>query len=109
MLFSIEERWLSTTYCEVSIDIDKETLKLELKQLIISECDKEDEFSAEDILDQELLVGIDARLELDSLDTLQVSLAIKKHYKVRIEGSKNGRKAFASIDAMADYIINEMD
>ena len=108
MLFLIEKRWLRTTYCEVSIDIDKEALKVELKRLIISECDKDDEFSAEDISDEELLVGIDARLELDSLDTLQVSLAIKKRYKVRIEGSKNGRKAFASINAMADYILNEM-
>jgi acyl carrier protein len=88
-----------------AVAADKKQLMLELKQLIITECDKEDEFSAEQISDQESLVGAEARLELDSLDTLQLSLAIKQRYKVRIEGSKEGRKAFASVDAMADYIL----
>lgn len=84
---------------------DIEQLKRELKQLVITECDKEDEFNAEQISDQESLVGAEAQLDLDSLDTLQISLAIKQRYKVRIEGSKEGRQAFASISAMAEYIL----
>lgn len=92
-----------------AVAVDKKQLMLELKQLIITECDKADEFSAEQITDQESLIGSESRLELDSLDTLQLSLAIKQRYKVRIEGSKEGRKAFASIDAMADYILAGTD
>lgn len=88
-------------------NIDKDKLKLELKQLIITECDKEDEFSIDDISDLELLVGSESNLALDSLDTLQISLEIKQRYKVRIEGNKHGRQAFASIDAMADFILTE--
>lgn len=91
----------------MSVEIDRQTLKYQLKQLIITECDKDDEFAAEDISDQEPLVGSEASLELDSLDTLQISLAIKQHYKVRIEGNKEGRQAFASINAMADFILSE--
>ena len=87
------------------MSIDRETLKRELKHLIIIECDKEDEITVDEISDDEVLVGSDANLDLDSLDTLQLSLAIKKAYKVRIEGAKEGRTAFASINAMADYIL----
>jgi acyl carrier protein len=87
------------------VSIDREELKQALKQLIIIECDKEDEFTVADISDDEALIGSQTNLALDSLDTLQLSLAIKKAYNVRIEGAKEGRIAFASINAMADYIL----
>ena len=43
-------------------------------------------------------------LDLDSLDGLQIALAVKERYGVRIEGGPDGRKAFASISALADFI-----
>ena len=85
--------------------MNKQTLIAELKSLILIECDKEDEISVADITDDEALIGGNTQLALDSLDTLQLSLAIKKAYDVRIEGVKEGRKAFSSINAMADYIL----
>lgn len=89
--------------------MDREVLKHELKQLIIFECDKEDEVTVSDITDDEVLVGSDAPLALDSLDVLQLSLAVKAAYKVRIEGAVDGRQAFASINAMADYILERQN
>ena len=86
---------------------EREALKLGLKKMIITECDKEDECTVDDITDDEALIGSEANLGLDSLDTLQISLAIKKNYKVRVEGVKDGRKAFSSINAMADYILEK--
>ena len=85
--------------------MDNDVLKNDLKTLILAECDKEDEFVIADISDDEGLVGSEAALELDSLDTLQMSLAIQRDYGVRIEGAKEGRVAFASINALADYIV----
>lgn len=85
--------------------MNRDTLKHDLKKMIIIECDKEDDFTVEDISDDETLIGSQASLELDSLDTLQLSLAIKQAYNVRVEGAKEGRIAFASINAMADYIL----
>ena len=85
----------------------KQTLIKELKQLIITECDKEDEVGIDDISDDETLVGDETFLGLDSLDTLQLSLAIKKVYNIRIEGGIDGRTAFASVSAMADFILNK--
>lgn len=82
-----------------------EQLKQDLKAMIIDECGKEDDFEVADISDDEILVGPDAPLDLDSLDTLQISMAVKKAYKVRIEGGKEGRQALASIQALAEYIL----
>lgn len=82
---------------------DKTALMAELKDMIVAECDAE--FVAADIGDDERLIG--EGLNLDSLDALQIALAIKEGYGVRIEGGPDSRKAMASVSALADYIIAE--
>lgn len=72
-----------------------------LKRVVIEECDKDIE-PADMPVDEPLMGG---SLDLDSLDALQVSLALQKQYGVRIEGGPDGRKAFASLNALADFII----
>jgi acyl carrier protein len=77
-------------------------LKRALKVLIIEECDK-DELTPEDIGDQQPLLG--EALDLDSLDVLQICMAIKKQYNVRIEGNTAARRALKNIDALAATIV----
>lgn len=84
--------------------MDDHELKEALKQLLVSECDKEDELDWATISDDEPLIGEASRVGMDSLDALQMSLAVQQHYGVRIEGSRDARKAFRSIDALAGYI-----
>ncbi|VAW90096.1 hypothetical protein MNBD_GAMMA17-1632 [hydrothermal vent metagenome] len=86
---------------------DKRKLTDDLTALIIDECEKDDEFTAEEVDINKPLMGPESQLELDSLDTLQISLALLKCYGVRINGSKDGRIAFSSIDALANFIIKE--
>lgn len=86
--------------------MDKPQLEQQLKQLILRECDKEDDFDWQEIDTQELLFGQDSRVQMDSLDALQVSLALQQQYGVRIEGAKDGRRVLASIATIADYIRN---
>ena len=57
-------------------------LRLELKTLIVEACDKDCDPTS--IGDDELLFGPEAPLQLDSLDALQVSMAIKKKYGLRL-------------------------
>jgi len=83
--------------------VNKEQLKQELKKIIVEECDKDVEPSS--IADDELLIG--GAMELDSLDALQISLAIKSRYGVRIEGGPRARSAFQSINSLADVILAE--
>lgn len=78
-------------------------LKLRLKQLIIDECDK-DELTAGDISDSEPLLG--GELDLDSLDVLQICMAVKKEYGVRIEGNTAARRALKNIDTLAQTIVD---
>lgn len=52
----------------------------------------------------EPLFGLDARLDLDSLDGLQLSVAIQKRYGVRMADSKDLRRALASLTILASYI-----
>ncbi|AXH11248.1 phosphopantetheine-binding protein [Halarcobacter bivalviorum] len=82
-----------------------EKLKLELKELIIEECDKDIE--AEEISDDEILFGSDSKLELDSMDALQISMALHKKYGIDANDSKKLRKIMASINTLADYIQPE--
>jgi len=55
--------------------------------------------------EDEPLFGPDARLDLDSLDALQLSMAIQKRYGVRMPDSKETRRALASIAHLADHLL----
>ena len=52
----------------------------------------------------EPLFGPDSRLDLDSLDGLQLSVAIQKKYGIRLADSKDLRRALASLTILASYI-----
>ena len=77
----------------------------ELKQLIINSLDLED-LSVEDIDSQEALFN--EGLGLDSIDALELGLAIRKKYDVRIDAEKDDVvKIFASVSALAEFIESE--
>lgn len=80
-------------------------LKHALKELIIEECDRP-ELNPADITDDQRLLG--GKLDLDSLDVLQICMAIKAQYGVRIEGSTDARKAMASINTLAQTIRDRL-
>jgi acyl carrier protein len=79
----------------------------DLKVLIIDECDKRDEVDLADFTDDMPLFGNKSLLALDSLDALQVSMAIQKKYGVRIEGSSLARKVMQSVTTLAQYVAGE--
>lgn len=81
--------------------MDRDTLKAELKVLIIEECDKDIEPG--DIGDDAILIG--GELDLDSLDALQIAMAVKTRYGVRIEGGPDARRALQSVNTLADTIL----
>ncbi len=77
-------------------------LKYELKKLIIQECEKECEI--DDIDDDEVLFGAESKLELDSMDALQISMALNKKYGLKTTDSKELRKIMKSINTLAAYL-----
>lgn len=80
-------------------------LKHAIKELIIKECQKD--LKPDDLLDDVPIVGSESVLQLDSLDLLQVSMALQHNYGVRLDDSKEARRVMVSINALADYIRPE--
>lgn len=74
----------------------------EVKQLILEAADKEE--PAGGLSADEPLFGPESRLLLDSLDALQISMAIQKRYGVRMPDSKETRRALASLAHLADHL-----
>jgi acyl carrier protein len=82
-------------------DSEFDSLKQALKEMVIRECGKD--VAPAQIGDDEQLIG--GPLELDSLDALQICLAVVEGYGVRIEGGKDARKALVSITTLAQTIV----
>ncbi len=82
-----------------------EVLHNELKQLIIDALNLED-ISIEDIETEAPLFG--DGLGLDSIDALELGLAIKKKYNLVIDADdSNTRQHFASVASLANYISSK--
>jgi acyl carrier protein len=77
-------------------------LTARLKQLIVVKLKLED-VRPEDIPDDEPLIG-SPRLGLDSIDALELVLAIEKEFRVKIGSSEESRLALGSIRSLADYL-----
>ena len=54
--------------------------------------------------DDEPLFGPESRLDLDSLDALQVSMTIQQRFGVRMPDSKETRRALSSIAHLAAHL-----
>lgn len=81
-----------------------EALKLEIKRLLVEALDLRSK-RAEDIADDAPLFG--GGLGLDSLDALQLAVALEERYGHEIPEGENGRRIFASVSAIADYVASK--
>lgn len=78
------------------------SLHHEIKQMIIESLDLED-IDAEDIIDDEPLFV--EGLGLDSIDALEVGLALQKRYGIKLKAdSDETRQYFASVDALVSLV-----
>lgn len=80
-------------------------LKQEIKEMIISSLELED-VKPEDIKDDAPIFG--EGLGLDSIDALELGVAIKKKFNVKLSAeNSDSRKHFASVNALAEFISAE--
>lgn len=79
-------------------------LKTEIKQLIIDSLNLED-IAVGDIDDDVALFG--DGLGLDSIDALELGLALQKRYDVKINAeSEETRSHFATVDSLASFVTS---
>jgi acyl carrier protein len=77
-------------------------LQLEIKQLIIESLGLED-IGPDDIQAEQTLFG--EGLGLDSVDALELGLAVQKRFGVKIDAdAKDTRKHFANVNSLAAFI-----
>lgn len=75
---------------------------LRLKNLIITTL-KLDGIRPEDIPDDEPLIG-SPRFGLDSIDALELVLALEKEFGVKIGSSEESRQALATVNTLAAFL-----
>jgi acyl carrier protein len=76
-------------------------LRNDIKQLIISSLNLEDT-TPESIKDDAPL--FQEGLGLDSIDALELAVAIERRYRVTIPDEAVGKKVFSSVNALAAYV-----
>lgn len=82
--------------------MEHDALKLDLKRLIIEELDLRDQ-TPESIDDDTPLFG--EGLGLDSLDALQLAVAIEERFGIVIPEDDRAKEIFASVSALAKYVV----
>ncbi|HKT67379.1 phosphopantetheine-binding protein [Burkholderia sp. 22313] len=83
-----------------------DTLKLQIKQLLIEMLDLSD-MTADDIDDDAPLFSTDG-IGLDSVDALEVGIMLRKKFQLTIAANDAGTKAhFRSINTLAAFIADQ--
>jgi acyl carrier protein len=83
----------------------RETMIAELTALILEATEKSLDGPAPS--PEEMIFGSGTRLALDSLDALQVSMALFKRYGVRLTDSKETRRILSCVGNLADYLLSK--
>ncbi|WP_107688370.1 phosphopantetheine-binding protein [Neisseria wadsworthii] len=82
-------------------------LEAELKKLILAEADKEGEIAMADFTDDAVLFGDESPIGLDSLDALQIAVALQQYFRVRLQGDRMVRKHMADVRSLAAFVRKE--
>ena len=83
--------------------IEKDGLEKELIEMIIEVCNITEPVP-EDLSPNDPLIGPDSALGLDSLDAVELVVAVEKRYNIRIGSQETTRKIFRSLKTLAAYI-----
>ena len=85
--------------------MDRDEIKITLKRLLIDGLRLET-LKPEDV-DDAAPIFVEG-LGLDSVDALELVVLVEEKFNIQIPDEDVGRQAFASIDALADYVSGEL-
>jgi len=80
----------------------------EVKKLIVDVCNLESiDVTADDINADDILVGPDSPLGIDSLDAIEIVAAVEKKYGVRISNVDTAQRLLKSVSILTDFIAEK--
>jgi acyl carrier protein len=88
------------------IEIEVTTLKTEIKELIIQTLNIKN-VTSDQVQDSVALFSKENVLDLDSIDAIELVMAIQDKYQVRIADQNVARNVLESIDSIAEFILRE--
>jgi acyl carrier protein len=87
------------------MNVDRDELKRSLKNLVVDGLRLQD-VRPEDIEDAAPIFV--EGLGLDSVDALELVVLVEERYNIQIPDEDVGKRAFASIEALTDYVSTEL-
>jgi acyl carrier protein len=85
--------------------MDMDALERELQDLVIEVCNVTD--PPAEVAPDAPLIGPDSPFGLDSLDAVEVVVAVQKRFEVRIGSQETSREVLRSLRTLAEYIRKE--
>lgn len=83
-------------------------LRTHLKDLIIRSCGVT-HVTPQDVTDDEVLFGPQTRVQLNSLDAVEIAMNIQIEYGVKLENSSSAREYFKCVQSLADHVASKME
>ena len=83
-----------------------EKIKLETKELILQTLNIED-VPAEEIQDEVSLLSGENAITIDSIDVLEVVVAIQKKFQVKIKDQNHARLIVNTVDTIAEFVHSQ--
>lgn len=82
-----------------------EGLEKELSEMIMETCRITE--LTEEVTPDTPLIGPDSPYGLDSLDAVEVVVAVQRKYQVRIEAQETSREVLRSLRTLADFVRSQ--
>ena len=83
-------------------------LKADIKKMIIETLNMED-IKPEDISDDLILFGGDNTLGLDSIDAIELVMALQRDFKVRLDDQNLAREVLVNVNSIANFIQSKSE
>ncbi len=88
--------------------LDTNELITELTELIVTTCNITEQLPA-DMSPDEPLIGPDSPFGIDSLDAVEIAVAVQRKYNIRIDARKTARQVMATLRTLAEYISEQSE
>ena len=83
-------------------------LRSHLKDLIVRSCGLT-HVTPQEVTDDEILFGPQTRVQLNSLDAVEIAMNIQIEYGVKLENSSSAREYFKCVQNLADHVASKME